>query len=179
MRKLAWLVGSLVLVASGSYVLVYLYRWEWHRAVLVALLFLAAEVGMASAAILRRLPVPEGNAESRRGAPTDPGVLARLDEAAPRRDHFAWLERQADRTAVFIPVLLGGGVIVSALTWVVERVAGKAAEPALRRRLAGDLSAIAFPPDGLVAPSAAVLAEEGSSIDEDLRLLLGPTGGPR
>ncbi len=180
MRKLAWLVGTMALLASGSYVFVYLYRWEWHRAMLVGLLFVGAEVAMASATILQRLAgLERGDATEQRGAPPPP-VLARLQEAAPRRDHFAWLEVRGDRTAVFIPVLLGGGVVVSALAWVVEKLAAKTTEPSLERGLATRLDAIAFPPDGLIAHDAELLAEDGPfGDDEDLRLLLGPTGDQR
>ncbi|HEX2062834.1 MAG TPA: hypothetical protein VHE80_00270 [Acidimicrobiales bacterium] len=131
MRRLVRIVGSLALFGSGSYVFVYLYRWERHRAIVVALLFVAAGVAMASAAILRRLPSS------------------------------------------------GGGVVVSAVTWVVEKVAGRTAEPA-RRRLAVDLEAIAFPPDGLLPRDPAPLAEDQplGDDDEDFRLLLGRTGRP-
>ena len=38
---LTWLIGVATLAGSGGYVIVYLVRWEWHRAILVALLFLA------------------------------------------------------------------------------------------------------------------------------------------
>ena len=43
------LVG--VLVASGGYVLVYLYRWEWNRALMAGVFFLAAEIALVGAAL--------------------------------------------------------------------------------------------------------------------------------
>jgi hypothetical protein len=41
----------------------------------------------------------------------------------PPRDQFTWLRDTQSRTSVFIPVLLGAGVILSGLAWLVERIA--------------------------------------------------------
>ena len=76
---------------------------------------------------------------------------------------FAWLTR-TDRTSVFIPVLLGAGAVLSALAWVVERVArataGRAAEAGLARRL----GLLELPADGLL---------DGG--EDPLALLRGPS----
>jgi hypothetical protein len=177
MRKVAWLAAVVTLVASGSYFFVYLYRWEWHRALMTALLFLSAEVALASALLYRRIGKLASNLSGRDGAQatTDPAVVQRLEGARRQRDHFAWLESPVDSTAVFIPVLLGSGVIVSAVAWVIERIAGRTAEPAMERGLARRLSAISLPDGGLVPDEAELLAQDGPSThDEDLALLLGP-----
>ena len=52
-RTLGRLVSLLVLVSSGTYLLVYLYRWEWNRALVAGIFFVAAEVAIAAGAILR------------------------------------------------------------------------------------------------------------------------------
>lgn len=175
MKKFGWLTGVVTLLATGGYIFVYLYRWEWHRALIVAMLFVAAEVAMASALILRRVGKVERALPVDRTHEPEPAVLDRLRGNVPRRNPFAWLEPGEGRTAVFIPVLLGSGVVVSAVAWLVERVAGRTAEPAMERRLASQLGAIAFPAGGLVPNEAELLAQNGSSThDLDLELLLGP-----
>ena len=48
------LLGLAVLVTSGTYLLVYLYRWEWNRALISGLFFVAAEVALATGTLMRR-----------------------------------------------------------------------------------------------------------------------------
>ena len=43
-----------VMVAAGWYVFVYLYRWEWNRALVSGIIFLAAEVALLGALVLER-----------------------------------------------------------------------------------------------------------------------------
>lgn len=179
MKKIAWLSGLVTLLATGGYIFVYLYRWEWHRALIVGTLFVAAEVALATALVLRGLSKVQLGLDVDRTRELEPAVLERLRSNAPRRNPFAWLEPGEGRTAVFIPVLLGSGVVVSALAWLVERIAGRTAEPAMERRLAGQLTALAFPAGGLVPDEAELLAQNGSSShDDDLELLLGPRISP-
>ena len=45
-RKIGILAAVVTLLASGAYVFVYLYRWEWNRAQVSAAIFVAAEVGL-------------------------------------------------------------------------------------------------------------------------------------
>ncbi len=53
-----------------------------------------------------------------------PEILVHLREAAPEpRPPVAWLE--PDRLGVFLPILLGAGVLASAAAWVVEALPGK------------------------------------------------------
>jgi hypothetical protein len=58
-----------------------------------------------------------------------------------------------ESTNVFVPVLLGAGVIVSAIAWVVERLARATAGRNMERGLALQLDAIA-PPAELIASDA-------------------------
>jgi hypothetical protein len=145
------LLVGVVLVVSGGYLIIYLYRWEWNRAIISGLVFVAAEVAMASAMILRRLQALErGDASAR---PTSPQrlVLERL-RATPldRPNPFAWLSPRRGRTTVFVPVLLGAGAVLSAIAYVVERIAEATALPAFDRRLASRLSALSPPTGGLL-----------------------------
>lgn len=176
MRKLAWLVGALALLGCGGYVFVYLYRWEWNRAVMMAAFFIATEVALATALVLRSLAELRGDRGERASVP-DVAVAERLRDAAPRRDHFAWLGVNGDRTSVFITMVVGGGVLVSGLAWAVDRLAGRTTGRRMEVELAGQLEAIAFPDEGFVADETEVLAESAPFEDDpDLRLLLGTRG---
>lgn len=156
-RRLGMLAAVVTMGGAGWYVFVYLYRWEWNRALISGVIFLAAELALIGALVMQRLTRIErkldGEADrwSRqpRQAP-DPVVLARLrDTAPPPREPFGWLNQRSQQLSVFVPVLLGAGVLLSGLAWIVERLArhlgGSSAERALARRL----QAIALPAGGL------------------------------
>jgi len=136
-----------VLVASGTYLLVYLYRWEWNRALITGLLFLIAEVAFLGAVVVRRLVALE-----RRIGDRPPGPSSEADTPAPptRREGddetpmFPWLEPGS--LGVFVPVLLGVGAILSALAYAVERIA---AATATGDRSDPQLATIALPPGSL------------------------------
>ena len=136
-----------VLVASGTYLLVYLYRWEWNRALISGLLFLIAEVAFLGAVVVRRLVALE-----RRIGDRPPGPSSEADTPAPpaRREgddetpKFPWLEPGS--LGVFVPVLLGVGAILSALAYAVERIA---AATATGDRSDPRLARIALPPGSL------------------------------
>ena len=66
---------------------------------------------------------------------------------------FAWMD--GTKTNVFIPVLLGAGAVLSALAWVVDRIARATAGPVLEKRLARQMSTLHPAPGGLLggAPS--------------------------
>ena len=137
---------AVVLVVSGAYLLVYLYRWEWNRALISGLFFVAAEVALATSMVLRRLHALER---------PSPLVQERLRTArVDRPDPFAWLRPRDGRAAVFVPVLLGAGVVLSALAYLVERLAAATATPMLDHSVAGRLARIAPPVGGLVGGPA-------------------------
>ena len=149
-KRIAYAIAVLVLIASGAYLLVYLYRWEWNRAMIAGLFFVAAEIGLAAATILARIARVE--ARLMREHPT---VHERIREAAPEsRSHFAWLEQDAGRMQVFVPVLLGAGVVMSGLAWLVDRLAQVTTRPALEHQLTGRVAALSFPPGGLFGTGA-------------------------
>jgi hypothetical protein len=171
-RRMGWFLGGLTLAATGVYTIVYLYRWEWNRALFTGVLFVAVEVGLVGTLVLRRVAALQRSVEEGAGTAR---VLARLQESAPRRDHFAWLERTTSQTGVFVTVLLGAGVLLSASTWLIDRVASRTATPTLERALACRLERAAFP-EGPLVPDDAELVAQGGPYGEDqhVGILLGP-----
>jgi hypothetical protein len=150
-RRFAVTLGVIVLLASGTYVFVYLYRWEWNRALFAAALFIATEVALGLAWVMERLrSLTEAVERLQR---VDPATMERLREARPpARRPFAWLAPRADRFEVFVPILMGAGVVLSGLAWLVERVARKTAGPTLERALATRLRTLALPRGGFLPP---------------------------
>lgn len=159
MRKLRFAILIGALVATGVYLFVYLVRWEWHRALVAGVLFVAAELALAAAAILDRLRSIEARLST--GVPAaaaaDAEALPRLREAAPEpRTNFDWLSRQGTEMSVFVPLLLGAGVVLSGVAWVVERVARVTAKPALEHGLAWRLVPLSLPAGTLAGAPAPV-----------------------
>jgi hypothetical protein len=164
MKGLARLAAVSAAAACAVYTLLYLYRWEWHRAIVAGLFLVVAEVALATAAVLQRLGALERRltetVAAGRGSAAEPSpaVFERVREAAPApRPPFAWLapDRVSDRFGVFLPILLGAGVLASAAAWAVESLARATAGPALERRLAFRLAAFDLPAGGLLGPSPA------------------------
>lgn len=166
-RALTMALGAVTLVCSGGYVFVYLYRWEWNRALMAAVVFLAVEVGVVGWSLHGRLHEVERRLGERSDAERRSRVRARLDEhpAEPSRP-FAWLEGDG-RLGVFIPILLGAGVLLSGLAWVVEHLGRATVGRRADDRLAEHLSRLGLPPGGFLDDAA-----------EPLHALRGPTGGP-
>jgi hypothetical protein len=156
-RVLGRVLVVVVLVASGAYFLVYLYRWQWNRALVSGLFFVAAEIAVVASVVLRRLQAVEDRIEELKDRPAPappPAALEAIrDSAPPPRDRFTWLRESSSRTNVFIPVLLGAGVILSGVATMVERLAGATAKPVLEHRLAIRLQPLALPAGGLLGPA--------------------------
>jgi hypothetical protein len=150
-RRLAVLAALVVMAASGAYVFVYLYRWEWNRALVSAAIFIAAEIGLLGAILVERLAKLQRRVDvvgdSR--PPVDERVRQRLQENAsgPARP-FAWLTKS--QTNVFVPVLLGAGFILSGLAWLVDRVARATAGAKIETNLARSLTLLQPPAGGLL-----------------------------
>jgi hypothetical protein len=117
------------------------------------LFFLAAEVAYVGSSLrgeLRGLQarIDALEAPSERHRPTPP----RVTPARPARP-FTWLRETASgQTNVFVPVLLGAGVILSALAFVLERVAALVARSPADHTTARRLVALETPPGGLLGP---------------------------
>ena len=130
-RKLLKVTARLLLLAviltAGGHTLLYVQRWQWARASLVGVAFVAALVIGATVLVMGRLDRLERRlvaaerapAPSAVPAPTPPGPATVGGEAVP---DFRWLAPPA-QTHVFIPVLLATGMIVSVIAAAVESVA--------------------------------------------------------
>ncbi|WP_155884603.1 hypothetical protein [Actinomadura flavalba] len=144
-RLVVGALGAMV-VFTGAYLVVYTARWEWQRALMAGQLLIVALVvlvAVAGAARLRRIEA----LLAERTAPGD----APYGEAAPGTPRFRWLESDADRYGVFIPVLLGAGIVVSALAALVERIAAAFGRGDGRRAV---VPAVLTPPSGGVLAGA-------------------------
>jgi hypothetical protein len=154
-RRLAYASLIAALAGSGVYVFVYLVRWEWNRALIAGVFFLGAEVALIGAALYEKL-----RSIDRRMALQDvsPQTLERIQETAPEpHNHFAWLSENRGDLSVFVPVLMGAGLVISGLAWLVERFARATARPVLEHRLAVQLAPLALPEGGLMGrPSPGV-----------------------
>jgi hypothetical protein len=167
-KIIAWLAGIGTLIAGGLYMIVSLNRWEWNRALFFGLIVLIAEVGLATGLVLRRL------ARLQYELKVDPEVARILHEARPPSpDRFAWLRESSQELNVFITFLVGGGVILSAIAWLVDRIASKTSSPAGEERLGHQISAISYPSGGLLLDDVTVLAQEVPGANDDqIRQLL-------
>lgn len=169
--RIANVLAAATLMGAGTYLFVYLYRWEWNRAIIAGVFFLAAQMALSTSAVLGRLGAVEA---AQRAQSASPEVLSHLrDTAPPPRDVFAWLRPRPDRLSVFVPILMGAGFVLSGLAWLVERLARATATPRLENRLAVALGALALPAGHLlgVDTSSESASAPGS---EDVALLLGP-----
>lgn len=116
MKFIAWAVAALTLVAAGAYTMVSLARWEWTRALFFAIVFVAAEVMLATAALMSRVTRIERQvtALSRQvAAPPTPATSTALTALRATRaeyDRFAWMRTDPDdvatRTNVFITLMV-------------------------------------------------------------------------
>jgi len=158
-KRIGVLLVAVTLVASGAYVLVYLQRWEWNRAIIAGVFMLASEMVLVAAVLASRIRAVERKVTAAVDRTQHDRVLRRLREApsAPR-DHFAWLRPTGTGTSVFVPVLMGAGLILSALAWVVERLAKATAGSAMEKGLATRLVAFSVPEEPLVEPDTDPLA---------------------
>ena len=162
MKKIVWLGGVATLAASGAYSVVSLGRWEWTRALYFGLIFLIAEVGLATGLILHKLD-QQGHSTTA----VDPQVLARLRESRPDSpNRFHWLDPTAGRTNVFITMLVGGGVLLSGVAWLVDKVAARTATPAGEVQLARKLGPITYPRSGLIVDDVTALAQDVPYCDD-------------
>jgi hypothetical protein len=168
MKVIAWLAGIGTLLGGGFYMIVSLNRWEWNRALFFGLIVLIAEVALATGLVLRRLTRLEYRTR------VDPGVAKVLSETRPPSpDRFAWLRDSTKELNVFITFIIGGGVLLSAVAWMVDRVASKTSSPAGEQKLGRQISGISYPSGGLLLDDVTVLAQEvPGANDEQIRWLL-------
>jgi hypothetical protein len=163
-KIIGWLAGVGTMVAGVAYMVVSLNRWEWNRALFFGLIVVIAEIGLATGLVLRRLATMEYRRQAERYDPAVPDILRR--SRPPARDRFAWLHESTSRTNVFITFLVGGGVLLSAIAWVVDRVAAGTSTPVGEQRLARQLEPISYPRGGLLVDDVTVLAQEVPGADD-------------
>jgi hypothetical protein len=174
-KIIAWLAGISTLLMGAMYMVVSLNRWEWNRALFFGLIVLIAEIGLATGLVLRRLARLEHNLKG----PADPSIVQILSETRPTRDRFAWMRESTNQMNVFITFLVGGGVLLSGIAWIVDRVASKTSSPVGEERLARQLYPISYPSGGLLLDDITVLAQEVPGADDDqIRQLLRRGGRP-
>ena len=168
MKTIAWLAGIGTMIAGLGYMVVSLNRWEWNRALFFGLIVLIAEVALATGLILRKLALLQPREDD------DPAVASIIrDTRLPSRDRFAWLKESHEHTSVFITFLVGGGVILSGIAWLVDRVASKTSTPEGEERLVRQLAPISYPRGGLLLDDITVLAQDVPGADDaQIRKLL-------
>ncbi|MGP4112146.1 hypothetical protein ACTWP5_14670 [Streptomyces sp. 4N509B] len=176
---LGYVVGGVAAGAAAVYTVVYLYRWEWERALLSGVLLLVVEVFLATVAVLAQVDrLRRRLAESDRRAEE---MLRHLAETRPRHAHgpepFRWLRGTAAPrgptgsgggepgagagrdTFVFVPVLVAAGAALSMLAILIQRLAAAGTRPGAERRLAGRLAGLAAPPGGILGAAATPAGE--------------------
>lgn len=149
MKRIAWIVGVLGLLGSVGYLFSYVIRWQWNRALFAAAITVALLVLLGTAAVLRKLERIETAMDADRDRLRRDPLLEDLQATRPQRDHFAWLRERTTTPNVFITVLLGGGVVVSAIAWVVGKIGEGTTTPAAERRLVEAMDPLRFPDEGL------------------------------
>jgi hypothetical protein len=149
-QRLGRLLSAVVLLASGTYVFVYLVRWEWNRALIAGLFFLAAELALVADVLLARFARLSNQIEQERTREQTTALAARLRANRPDTPGpFAWLAPDRDRLSVFLPVLIGAGVVLSAVAYLVEQLSRVTAVPVAEHELARGLATMALPAEGL------------------------------
>ena len=168
MKVIAWLAAIGTLITAAIYMVVSLNRWEWNRALFFAVIVVIAEIGLGIALVLRRLSRLEDLWKA------DQSIAKVLrDTRPPSPDRFAWLRKSTTQTNVFITFLVGGGVVVAGIAWIVDRVAGVTSTPVAEHRLAAQLTSIRYPTGGLLVDDITALAQDmPGADDEQIRKLL-------
>ncbi len=149
-HRLGRLLSGVVLVTSGAYVFIYLVRWEWNRALMAGLFFLAAEMVLIADVVMARIRGLGRQLEVERTREQTTALAARLRANRPETPGpFAWLAPDQDRLNVLLPVLIGAGVVLSGVAYLVEQVSRVTAVPVAENELARGLSTMALPIEGL------------------------------
>jgi hypothetical protein len=168
-KVIAWLAGFATLVMAAIYMIVSLNRWEWNRALFFGLIVLIAEIALATGLVLRKLSHLQ---ISGRADPDVADIIRDTRPGAPER--FAWLRETGNRTNVFITFLIGGGVVLSGVAWLVDRIAASSSTPHGEAKLVALLTPISYPTGGLIVDDTTALAQDVPGADDaQLRRLLG------
>src|SRR3546814_19906793 len=88
-------------LVGGAYTIIYLVRWEWNRAIIAALFFVAVELVFVAMVVVDRLRAIEARLDDLASRPSrrssdDLVVRDAIAAAAPpARAHFGWLDRKS------------------------------------------------------------------------------------
>jgi hypothetical protein len=153
-RRVGIAIGLATLIVSGYYVLAYLYWWEWNRAAIAGVFFLATEIAIGILVVLGRIERLERRIDANGNRARRLRTLDIVHANAPEpRERFAWLDpRRTPHLNVFVPILLGAGVLLSGVAWLVERLARAFGDPGLERDLAVRLERLSPPAGGFLEP---------------------------
>ncbi|WFB11284.1 hypothetical protein LRS74_32795 [Streptomyces sp. LX-29] len=160
MKYVGYLFGGLSAAYAGYYMVLYLYRWEWQRALISGVLLLVIEGFLACLILLNRLSRLERRLTEYDARVAE--VQRRLDQSreTPPDRRFRWIGSEdvngTQRTFVFVPVLMVAGAALSGIAFAVQKIASATARPGAERRLAGRLAALTAPAD--TAPGGAARA---------------------
>lgn len=177
MKKIALFGLAAVTFVAAVYLIRHLIRWEWHRAMFSGIAMLAGEIALAAVVILRAVR----RAVEKASAPeVDQRVLSRLQQSRPPSARaFAWLQPDQSQCNVFVSILLGGGVLISAAAWLLDKLAKATSSGGLEKGLATRLARLAPPRQGFVMPDDVLLAAGRRVEDDALQLLLAPSRASR
>lgn len=154
LRIVGYAFGGLSAVYAGYYMVLYLTRWEWQRAIMSGVLLLVVEIFLATVVLLTRFSRLEERMEQSDARVEE--VRQRLQQTrAPHPNRFRWMDSAqmqeldgTQHTFVFVPVLMAAGAALSGIAMVIQKLAGATARPGAERRLAGRLAALTAPPLG-------------------------------
>lgn len=127
--KLGKLIAAGAAIAAATsfyYTMAYVSRWEWNRAQMAGVFTVLAAViaaGIMIDARLREVRQSLDKLAAQGGAPpAPPEQPPSPTRTMTDRQDFAWLTVKPERYGVFIPLLVGAGMLASGLAWAFERV---------------------------------------------------------
>src|SRR5687767_4549431 len=105
---------SMVIAASGAYLFIYLYRWEWNRAVIAGIFLIAAGMALVAGLLFEKMRRIEEKIDAMGRTNYEETLQAIRDTAPEPKERFKWLSG-GDQLSVFVPVLMGAGVVFSGI----------------------------------------------------------------
>lgn len=147
LKHFGWAVGIASFIGAGVYLFVYLYRWEWNRAIVAGIFVLIAEIALIGSLLLSRL---QGVVKTE--SPGDEALQVLAASRPTPTPVFEWMRSDRAGLDVFIPVLIGVGALLSAMVWLVEWFAGRVVTPAREKDLARSLASWTYPSGRLDDP---------------------------
>lgn len=180
-RAVLWLSVTAVVLVAGGHTVYYLFNWEWNRASIAGIGFVAGLVIAATFLMLGRLQRLERRLDlllaTHEAGRVQTSRLTAYEPSVEPRPDFPWLSRppvllagllvavpgpETDQ-AVFIPVFLAAGLVLSVVAGAVERVAafvqGRSSPPPAAQELLQERSGrvlLVLPLTGLVVVALAV-----------------------